>query len=121
MYFLIKLIINSISIFLVATFLPGVHVINYPTAIWVALVVSVLNVFFKPFFIILTIPITIFTFGIFLFFINAIIFLLAAYLIRGFSIDGFFVAFMMSLIVSLLNYLMELPGMRKKNDDEQTF
>lgn len=121
MHFFVKLAINSISIFLASSFLPGVHIKNYPTAIWVALLISLLNVFFKPLLIILTIPITVFTFGIFLFFINAIIFSVAAYLINGFSIDGFFTAIILSLIVSVLNYLMELPGMKKRKDKEQVF
>ncbi len=121
MPFIIKLIVNSLSIFFASYLLPGVHLSSYPKAIWVAIIISLLNVFFKPFLIILTIPITIFTFGIFLFFINAIIFSLAAYLIHGFAIDSFFTAIILSLIVSVLNYLMELPGIKKKKDKEQVF
>jgi putative membrane protein len=121
MPFIVKLVINSISIFLASALLPGVFLKSYPTAIWVALVISLLNAFIKPLLIILTIPITIFTFGIFLFLINAIIFSMAAYLINGFAIEGFFTAVILSLIVSILNYLMESPGMKRKKDEEQVF
>jgi len=119
MYFIAKLAINSISIFLAASFLPGVHVSSFPKAIWVALVISILNVLFKPFLILLTIPITIFTFGFFLLFINAIIISAAAYLINGFAVDSFLNAFILSLIVALLNYLMELPAMRKNRENDR--
>ncbi len=122
MHFLVKLVIQSISIFTASWLLPGVHISSYPKAIWVAIVISLLNVFIRPFLVILTIPITIYTYGIFLLFINAVIVALAAYLINGFAIDNFLYAIYLSIIVSLLNYLMELPTMRKKkNDDEQVF
>jgi len=120
MYFLAKLAINSISIFFAASFLPGVYVSSYPKAIWVAVVIGLLNVFVKPFLILLTIPITLFTFGIFLLFINAIIISIAARMINGFSVETFWAAFFLSIIIALLNYLMELPAMRQKRNDNQS-
>lgn len=117
MYTLIRIIISSISIFLAAWLLPGVEVTSYPTAILVAVVVSLLNVFFKPILIVLTIPITIFTFGIFLLFINAIIFIVAAYFLPGFTIDGIFIAFILSILVSFFNFIF---GMPKKTQTHQT-
>jgi len=119
MHFIAKLAINSISIFLAASLLPGVYVSSYPKAIWVAVVISLLNVFLKPFLIIFTIPITLVTFGLFLLVINAIIIALAAYMINGFGVESFWTAFILSIFISLLNYLMELPAMRRKKQDNQ--
>ncbi len=121
MHFLAKLAIQSISIFLAAALLPGVHVSSYLTAIWIAIVIGILNVFLRPLLIIFTIPITMFTFGLFLLVINAVIIILAASMISGFDIDGFWWAFLLSLIISLLNYLMELSAIKTNNRKNQTF
>jgi putative membrane protein len=121
MPFLVKLAIQSISIFLASALLPGVHVSDYLTAIWVAIVIALLNVFLRPLLIIFTIPITVFTFGLFLLVINAIIIVLAASMISGFNIDGFWWAFLLSIIISLLNYLMERSAIKANNRKDQTF
>ncbi|MDY0216394.1 MAG: phage holin family protein [Bacteroidales bacterium] len=121
MNLLAKLAIQSISIFVAAMLLPGVHVSSYLTAIWIAIVIALLNVFIRPLLIIFTIPITIFTFGLFLLVINAIIIYLAASMIKGFNVDDLWWAFLLSVIVSLLNYLMEWPAMHKNKRNDQTF
>jgi putative membrane protein len=104
---LIKLIINTLAIFAGANILPGVHVKNITTAILVAIVMAVLNVLLKPILVVLTIPITIVTLGLFLLVINAIIILLCAKLVNGFTVDGFGYAVLFSLVVSLIAYVLE--------------
>lgn len=106
---IVRIIISSLSIFFAAWLLPGVEITNFPTAILVAIVIALLNVFFKPIFIILTIPITIFTFGIFLLFINAILFIIASYFLSGFDINGIFTAFIFSILVSVFNFMLGMP------------
>ncbi|MBS1589206.1 MAG: phage holin family protein [Bacteroidetes bacterium] len=107
MNILLRLMINSLAVFAASYLLPGVHIRNFTTAIWVAVVLAVLNLFIKPIFILLTIPITIVTFGLFLLVINALMVLLCSKLVDGFSVDGIIYAVLFSLIVSVVGGIME--------------
>jgi putative membrane protein len=98
---------------LTAWLLPGIHVDGFFTAILVALALALLNVFIKPIFIILTIPITIFTFGLFLFVINALIILIAGHFIGGFQVDGFWWALFFSIILTIISSLLGISGRRE--------
>jgi putative membrane protein len=86
---------------LLAHFLPGVAVSGFVEALIVAVVLGLLNVIVKPILVILTIPITIITLGIFLFVINACIILLADHFIDGFSVNGFWTALLFSVLLSV--------------------
>ncbi len=103
---LLNLIVNTLSIFAVSYILPGVHVDSFLTAIIVAVVLSVFNVTLKPLLIIITIPITLLTFGLFLLVVNVLVLYAAAALIDGFTIDGFWWAVLFSVLVSLVNSIM---------------
>jgi len=85
---------------LIAYFLPGVDVDDYGTAIWVAFIVGVLFSILKPILVILTLPVTILTLGLFLFVINAAMILLANSWIDGFSVSGFWTALLFSILLS---------------------
>jgi len=89
-----------------AYLLPGVHVIDLWTALVVALVMGILNVLIKPLLIILTLPITIITFGLFLLVINALLVLLASHIVPGFTVDGFWWALLFSLVISFINLVL---------------
>lgn len=101
MNFIIKLFISSIVVFALSYFLPGVQVTNIMAALWVALVLGLLNTFLKPVLVLLTIPVTLFTLGLFLLVINAIIVLICDYFIPEFQIDGFITALFFSILLSL--------------------
>jgi putative membrane protein len=101
MNFIIKLFISSIIVFALSYFLPGVQVTNIMTALWVALVLGLLNTFLKPVLVLLTIPVTLFTLGLFLLVINAIIVLICDYFIPEFQVDGFITALFFSILLSL--------------------
>lgn len=103
---LIKLLLNAVAVVLLAKVLNGVFVDTYLTAIIVAVVISILNVLVKPILIILTLPVTIITLGLFLFIINALIILLADKLIDGFSVDGLWTAILFSILLSILQSLL---------------
>src|SRR6267142_5840858 len=102
---LIKLLLTGVAVLLTAYLLPGVHVDNYGYALLVALVLAIANAIVKPIFIILTIPLTVLTLGLFLLVINAIIIMMVDYFIPGFSVDGFWWALAFSLILSVFNSL----------------
>jgi putative membrane protein len=87
--------------------LPGVHVDSLKVALFVALVLSFLNVFLKPLLILFTIPLTLVTLGLFLMVINGIIILVADNLIDGFEVSGFFWALVFSFLLSLSGSLFD--------------
>jgi len=87
--------------------LPGIHITNYWTAIILILVLSLLNAFVKPLLVLFTLPLTVFTFGIFLFVINAVIILIGSEIVKGFRVDSFWWALLFSVILSLLNSFLD--------------
>jgi len=107
MPFIPKLLITSVAIVLAGYLLPGIHVDSFWTALLVALVLIFLNLFLKPLMVILTIPFTILTFGLFLLVINALIIMIAGSWVRGFVVDGFWWALIFSIILSLISSLLE--------------
>jgi putative membrane protein len=99
---LLRIVISAVVAFALSYILSGVHIQSFVTALILAVVLGLLNIFVKPILIILTLPITIFTFGLFLFVINALIILLAAKFVNGFRVDGFWWALLFSLLLSIL-------------------
>lgn len=114
MNWIIRFLLNGLAVVLTAYLLPGVSVEDYGTALIVALILSIANVVIKPILVILTIPITIITLGLFLLVINAIIILLADYLVVAFVVDGFWWALLFSLILSIFNSLFDDLTDKKK-------
>lgn len=106
MKFILRLLLSALAVVVLARILPGVDVSSYGIAILVALVLSVLNFLVKPLLILLTLPVTIITFGLFLLIINAIIILLADGLIDGFTVNGIWWALAFSLLLSLLQSVL---------------
>mgnify|MGYP003564605252 CR=1 FL=1 len=101
--FLIRLILSALAVFICATILPGAHVDGFLIAIVVAGVLAILNVLIKPILVMLTIPITVITLGLFLLVINTILILLVDWLVPGFEVDGFWWALVFSILLSLIN------------------
>lgn len=106
MNLLIRTLLSAIAVVVLANVLSGVYVDSYVTAIIVAVVLSCLNLFVKPILVVLTLPVTILSFGIFLLFINAFIILLANSLVPGFSIDGVWTAILFSILLAVLQSLL---------------
>jgi len=106
MNLIVKLLLNAVAVFALAEILNGVYVDNYITSLLVAAVISILNVLVKPLLVILTLPATILTLGLFLFVINAIIILLADRLIGGFRVDGIWTAILFSILLCILQSLL---------------
>jgi putative membrane protein len=101
MKLLLKIIITTVLVLIISHFMKGVHVNGFLTALLVAVVLGLLNIFIKPIFVLLTLPFTVFTLGLFLLVINAIIILICTNIVGGFTIDSFFTALIFSLILSL--------------------
>ena len=102
---IVRFLLSGVAVLLTAYLLPGVHVEHYGYALLVAALLSIANVLVKPILVVLTIPITILTLGLFLLVINAAIILLVDYFVPGFNVDGFWWALGFSLILSIFNSL----------------
>ena len=106
MKLIIRILLSALAVVILANILPGVGVDSFMTAIIVAIVLSLLNFIVRPILVILTLPGTILTFGLFLLIINAIIILLADNLIHGFTVDSIWWALLFSLLLSFLQTIM---------------
>ena len=102
MNFLLRILITALVAFGLAHFLKGIHVDTFWTALIFALILAVLNVLVKPILILLTLPLTIITLGLFLFVINALVVLLASRFVDGFSINNFWWGLLFALLLSLI-------------------
>lgn len=115
MNLLIRVIVIAALAYGLANIIPGVHIDTFWTAIVVAIVLGLLNFFIKPILVILTLPITILTLGLFLLIINTIIIMLDSKFVHGFKVDGFWSAFLFSLALSIVSSLIFSTSSRKKD------
>jgi len=109
-----KIFASALAVILSAYILPGVHVEDFITAIIVAVVLSLVNFFVKPLLIIITIPVTILTLGLFLLAINAFMILMVDSFVDGFTVDGFWWALIYSLVLSIVSSIF---GINDKKED----
>lgn len=98
-----SILVTALALLITAYLIPGIEVTGVYPAIIAALILGILNVVVKPILVILTLPITIVTLGLFMFVINAGLFMFAASFIEGFTVDGFLIAVLGSLIVSIIS------------------
>jgi putative membrane protein len=115
MKLIFRIIVSAISIVITAYLLPGIHVRDLLTALLVAIVLALLNGFVRPILIILTIPVTVITLGLFLLVINALMIILAGNLVPGFQVDGFWWALFFSIILSIISSLLGI-GLKEKSN-----
>lgn len=121
--FILKLFINSISVFLLATYvLGGVHVTSFGYAVLVAVILALLNASIRPILVVFTLPVSILTLGFFVLVINTFIIEIVAYLVPndGFKVDGWWWAFFFSILLSFLNSILEklvTPATRPEPED----
>lgn len=104
---IIHWLLSALAIIIVAYILPGVHVATFFSALVVAVILGLINVFIRPLLLILTLPINILTLGLFTFVINALLILLAANIVKGFSVDGFWWAMLFSILLTLVGSLLK--------------
>lgn len=105
---LVKWIINSTALLVVAHLVSGVTIDNWGTVFVAALVLGMLNAFLRPVLIFLTLPVNVLTLGLFTLFINAFLFYLATELVRGFRVTDFWHAFVASVLFSFVSFLLNI-------------
>jgi putative membrane protein len=102
---LARWILNAIALLLVAYLYPGVHVESFFAAAMAALALGLVNAVVRPILVILTLPVTLLTLGLFLFVINGLLFWLVAEIVQGFAVNGFVAALIGSILYSLITLL----------------
>ena len=103
--FIVRLLINALGLWVATLLVPGIVVTGPLTVLLAALLMGVLNALIRPIVILLTLPLTIVTFGIFLLVVNAGLFGLVAWVLPGFAVSGFWAALAGWLIVSVVSWI----------------
>lgn len=106
MHILLAIIINTIAVLLTAYILPGIHVSGFWTAVFVAIVLGIVNAILRPIIFILTLPINILTLGLFSFVIMGLLVYLVSAIVPGFKVDNFGWAILFALIVAIINWIL---------------
>lgn len=106
MRFLARLFLNGIAILIAAWLLPGLHLAGTTSALLAGVILGLVNALIRPILFVLTLPLTIVTLGLFIFVLNAICLALTAFVLPGFSIDGFWSAMFGALIVSVVSWML---------------
>ena len=121
---LTRILVLSIAVMVGAWLLPGVEVTSFWAVLITAIVISLLDNLVRPILIVVTLPVTVVTLGLFLFVINAIIILMASGIVKGFDVSSFGSALLFSLVLTAVNYLLEMPNkylnrkeLHKRRDD----
>jgi putative membrane protein len=107
MKLIVKWLLAACALLLVAYIYPGVQLQGYGAALIAAAVIGLFNVLLRPVLVVLTLPVTIITLGLFLFVINALLFWAASGLLQGFAVNGFWAAMLGSVIYSVLMLVVD--------------
>jgi putative membrane protein len=102
---LLRWILNAAALLLVAYLYPGVAVTSFWAALIAALVLGLVNAFVRPLLVLLTLPVTLLTLGLFLFVINALLFWFVANVVQGFTVAGFWAALVGSILYSVITLI----------------
>jgi|SRR5271168_1369187 len=108
MNIIVNWVLSALAIAIAAYLLPGVHVAGIITVLILAIVLGAINAFIKPVLVLLTLPLTFVTFGLFLLVLNALLILLAAVIVPGFTVDGFWWALLFSIVLSLVSSILHM-------------
>jgi putative membrane protein len=108
MKIIVRWLLLAAALLLVAYLYPGVTVTSFVSAMIAAFVLGLLNTLLRPILVLLTLPVTVITLGLFLFVINALMFYFAASMLDGFHVAGFFAALIGSLLYSLCGMVIDV-------------
>jgi putative membrane protein len=117
MRFLVRLVLNGLAIVIAAWLLPGIHITSPLSALVAGVILGFVNAIVRPVLFFLTLPLTLLTLGLFIFVLNAVCFGLTAWLVPGFSVDGFFSAVFGALLVSVVSWILNglVVGRRERD------
>jgi putative membrane protein len=106
MRFLLQWLVSGLAIIITAYLLPGVRVSGFFAALVTALILGLINAFIRPVLILLTLPLNILTLGLFTLVINALLIMLAAAIVPGFAVQGFWWALLFGLVLAVISYAL---------------
>lgn len=107
---IIHWIVSALAVILAAYVLPGVHVTGFVAALIAALVLGLINAFIKPVLKVMTLPLNILTLGLFTLVLNALLVMLAAKIVPGFTIDGFLWAVIFAVVLAIVSAVLHMFG-----------
>jgi putative membrane protein len=102
----LKWLLMTLSVGITAYLIPGIALSGFFSALLVALFLGIINTLVRPFLILITLPITILTLGLFTFVINAVLVLFASKVVHGFEVKGFWWAMLFSIVLSIIQYIL---------------
>lgn len=108
MQIIIRLLINGFAVYVAGFILSGVQIESFFTAVIVSIVLGAVNALIKPILLLLTLPLTILTLGLFTFIINGLLIILVSRIVPGFTVDGFISAILFSVVLSLVNWFLQV-------------
>lgn len=103
--FIIRAAFAALGLWLAARFVPGVHVRDAGTLILAAILLGLVNAFIRPVVVVLTLPLTIVTLGLFLLIVNALMILLVSAFLKGFQVDGLMAGVLAAIITGLTSWV----------------
>lgn len=106
MHLIVTWLLNAVALLAVTYVIPSIHIRSFGTALVIALVLGLINTLLRPILVLLTLPVTILTLGLFLLVINALLFQLAAWFVKGFEVDGFWAALFGSVLYSIISWIL---------------
>lgn len=106
MAILLTWLINALALLFITWLVPSIYIDSFSTALLIAIVLGLINAILRPLLILLTLPVTILTLGFCIFVVNALCFWLAASLLTGFEVSGFWAAFVGSILYSIISFLL---------------
>lgn len=118
MYLLLVWILNAMALIAVANFVPGIHVDGFAAALIAAFFLGLVNTLIRPIFLILTLPVTMITLGLFIFVINGLLFWFTGSILKGFVVDSFWNGVMGAVLYSIFSWALSAAAaqiMRKSS------
>ncbi len=107
-HLVLKWVLNCLALFLVMKLVPGIQIDQFSALLIGTLVLGLLNTFLRPLVFLLTLPVNLMTMGLFTFVINGLLFQLAAHMVSGFRVSGFFTALLAAFLYSVFSFLLNL-------------
>lgn len=115
MRLLLVWVINAVALFALPYVLPFVHVANFVSALVAALILGLINTLIRPVLVLLTLPVTILTLGLFIFIINGLLFWAVGSWVEGFRVDGFWAGVFGAIVYSIISWLLSAIVLRGRD------
>jgi putative membrane protein len=116
----VRILITGIAVFLAVATVPGIEAASFSAGLAAVLVLTILNLLLRPILFVLTLPLIVLSLGLFLVVLNALLLELTAYLVKGFSVSGFWPAVGGALVISIVSSLLTFLTADRRHIDVRT-